>query len=90
LVGAVDASQVFASHVAAMSFCPSASHDDTPLTVKPTLHVGWQVASAAKLLEQSPIPPLAGAVDASQVLAWHVAAVSVDPSALHDDLPLTV
>ena len=40
----------------------------------------------AKLLVQSPTPPLLGALLASQGFAWHVAAVSVP--AAHDDGPL--
>jgi hypothetical protein len=69
---------------------PLALQDDVPLTVKAELHVGWQVDPRAKLLVQSPVPPLLGAVDASQVFSTQVAAVSVIPSALHKDTPLIV
>jgi hypothetical protein len=86
----VDASQIFGTHVAAVSVDPSALHDDGPLTVKAEVHVGWQVAPAAKLLVQSPSPPFVGTADASQVFAWHVAAVSVFPSALQEVEPVIV
>jgi hypothetical protein len=86
----VDASQVFAWHVAGVSVNPSALQDACPLTVKAEVHVGWHESPAPKLVVQSPTPPLDGAVDASQVFAWHVAAVSVSPSELHDVAPVTV
>jgi hypothetical protein len=39
-VGAADASQVFALHVAAVSAFPLSLHDEAPLAVKAKLHVG--------------------------------------------------
>jgi hypothetical protein len=63
----VDASQVFAKHVAAVSVFPLGLHIVNSLTVKAELHVGWQVLPAAMLLVQLPTAPLAGAVDPSQV-----------------------
>jgi hypothetical protein len=47
-LGAVAASQVFATHVAGENV-PSLLHDDGPLTVKAGRHVGWQLAPAFKL-----------------------------------------
>ena len=61
---------------------------DVPLTMYPSLHVGWQVDPLARLSVQSPTPPLAGAADASHGFALHVAAVRVP--ALQLDVPLTV
>ena len=76
----------FAEHVAAVSV--PALHEDVPDTVYPELQVGWHVAPLASELVQSPAPPFAGAADASQGFAEHVAAVSVP--ALQDDVPDTV
>ena len=72
-VGAVDASHGFAEHVAAVSV--PALQDDVPDTVYPELHVGWHVEPLARELVQSPAAPFAGAADASQGFAAHVAAV---------------
>ena len=85
-VGAVDVSQEFAEHVAAVSV--PRLHEDVPDTVYPLLHVGWHVDPLAIELVQSPAPPFVGAADASQGFAEHVAAVSVP--ALHEDVPDTV
>ena len=63
LVGACDASQGFAEHVASVN--SPRKHDDGPDTVYPMLHVGWQVEALVRDVEQSPTPPLIGATDAS-------------------------
>jgi hypothetical protein len=67
LVGATDASQTFAWHVAAVKVFPSLLHEEVPLTVNAEEHVGWQVVPAANLSVQSPTSPLVGALDASQI-----------------------
>ena len=63
-VGAADASQGFAAHVAAVNV--PALQDDVPDTVYPELHVGWHVDPLARELVQSPAPPFVGDADASQ------------------------
>ena len=85
-VGAADASQAFAEHVAAVSV--PRLQEDVPDTVYPESHVGWHVDPLARELVQSPTPPFVGAADASQAFAEHVAAVSVP--ALHELVPDTV
>ena len=84
-VGAVDASQGFAEHVAAVRV--PAVQELVPETVYPELHVGWHVDPLARELVQSPAPPFVGAVDASQGFAEHVAAVS---TAVQELVPETV
>jgi hypothetical protein len=88
LVGAVDASHVLGSQVAAISL-PAAVHEDVPETVYPALHAGLQVLPDASVLVQVPAAPLAGAAAASHGLAAHVAAISL-PAAVHEDVPETV
>ena len=86
-VGAADASQAFAEHVAAVSV--PRLQEDVPDTVYPESHVGWHVDPLARLIVQSPTPPFVGAADASHGrLAEHVAAVSVPR--LQEDVPDTV
>jgi len=84
--GALEASQGFAAHVAAVSV--PRLHDDVPDTVYPELHVGWHVDPLDRELVQSPTPPFIGAAEASHGLGEHVAAVTVP--ALHVDVPDTV
>tara|TARA_B110000977_G_scaffold157058_1_gene199946 strand:+ start:389 stop:628 length:240 start_codon:yes stop_codon:yes gene_type:complete len=63
-VGAVDVSQGFAEHVAAVTV--PALHEDVPDTVYPELHAGWHVDLLPKELVHVPTPPFVGAVEASQ------------------------
>ena len=65
-VGAADASQAFAEHVAAVSV--PRLQEDVPDTVYPESHVGWHVDPLARELVQSPTPPFVGAADASHGL----------------------
>ena len=73
LLGAVDASHAFASHVAAIKL-PTLQLD-APDTLYPLLHVGWHVEPDAKEEVQSPTAPLLGAVDASHGFGLQLAAV---------------
>ena len=63
-LGAADASQGFAEHVAAVRV--PAVQELVPETVCPELHVGWHVDPLARELVQLPTAPFVGAVDASQ------------------------
>jgi len=85
-VGAAEASQGFAEHVAAVSV--PRLHEDVPDTVYPELHVGWHIDPLAREFVQSPTPPFVGAAEASQGFAEHVAAVSVPR--LHEAVPETM
>ena len=62
-VGAVDVSQGFAEHVAAVSV--PRLHEDVPDTVYPALHVGWHVDPLPRELVQPPTPPFVGGAEAS-------------------------
>ena len=63
-LGAADASQGFAEHVAAVRV--PAVQELVPETVYPELHVGWHVDPLAREPVQSPTAPFVGLVDASQ------------------------
>ena len=76
-----------ALHVAAVK-TPPEEQEDWPETINPALHEGWQVLPAARVLVQVPTAPFVGAVAALQLLAEHVAAVSVPAKQL--EVPDTV
>ena len=86
MVGAALTSQLSAWHVVGVSL--SLVHEDVSFTVWPVLYVGWHVDPEAKVPVRSPTPPLVGAALAPQLIAWHVAGVSVP--VVHEDVPLTV
>eukprot|EP01045_Picozoa_sp_COSAG04_P054315 COSAG04_NODE_24204_length_325_cov_0.991150_1_plen_76_part_10 len=71
--GAVEASHEFGLHVAAVS--TPFMHDVLPDTVYPDLQVGEQVEPEASVAVQVPLAPFAGAADASQEFALHVARI---------------
>ena len=57
-----------ASQVAAVSV-PTAVQVELPLGIYPELQFGWQVDPEVRMPVQSPVPPFAGGLDASHVIA---------------------